>query len=206
MFDESELIRRLETLPPRHRAAFAASCCERLLPNYAAFSRMENWGQPELLREALDEAWGILEGRDVPEERVRALMESCTEAVPDTEDFQSLFVSAAGDAAAAIAYTLECCLNGDTEQAATVGRLATETLYQYLTRINDPETGVHVADTAFEESMLSAPLMIAELNKQQHDLGLLESQPALMPNLLKELRASSQAAGIRPFERGLLKY
>lgn len=204
-FDEEELAGRLGELPASHRAAFAASCCERLLPNYAAFSRMEGWGRPEVLREALDEVWAVLGGRPVREERVRSLARACAELAPDTEDFQSLFVSAAGDAAAAVSYTLECCVDGDAARAALVGRLPVDTLYQYLVRVNDPLTGVHGADEEFEEQMLNAPLMSAELAKQERDLRLLRARDSLTPELLEELRNSSGEVGIRPFERGLVK-
>jgi uncharacterized protein YjaG (DUF416 family) len=205
VFDEERLAGQLKALPTGHRTAFAASCCERMLPNYLAFSRVEGWGRPETLREALDEVWAILGGRPAEEERIRSLVETCVELAPDTEEFQSLFVSAAGDAAAAVAYTLESCLDGDAGRAATVGRLSTETLYQYLTRVNDPLTGVHVSDADFEEQMLKAPLMLAELDKQDRDLQLLQTQDTLTPALLKQLRDSSTSAGIRPFERGLVK-
>lgn len=204
-FDEEELEGRLGELPAGHRTAFAASCCERLLPNYAAFSRVEGWGRPEVLREALDEVWAALRGGPSREERVRALARTCAGLAPDTEDFQSLFVSAAGDAAAAVSYTLECCLDGDAGRAAMVGRLPVETLYQYLVRVNDPLTGVHGADEAFEEQMLNAPLMSAELDKQERDLRLLRARASLTPELLEELRKSSGEVGIRPFERGLVK-
>jgi len=205
VFKEERLAGRLGALPPGHRTAFAASCCERLLPNYAAFSLAEGWGRPETLRGALDEVWSILGGRPAREEAIRSLVERCVEVAPDTEDFQSLFVSAAGDAAAAVAYTLESCLDGDAGKAAMVGRLSIETLYQYLMRVNDPLTGVHAVDTDFEGQMLKAPLMLAELDKQDHDLRLLQTHDTLTPALLKELRDSSMSAGIRPFERGLVK-
>lgn len=205
MFNERELARKLAVLPPNHRIAFAASCCERLLPNYLAFSQMEKWGKPEVLRHALDEVWRILHGHPVSETDVREIIQSCIDLAPDTEDFQSLFVSAAGDAAAAVAYTLECCLDGDAKRAALVGRLPTETLYQYLSRVNDPETGVHIEDPTFDEQMLRAPLMIAELEKQRRDVELLASQEALTPTLLENLKTTSSSMGIRPFERGLVK-
>jgi uncharacterized protein YjaG (DUF416 family) len=205
VFDEERLAGQLRGLPPGHRAAFAASCCERLLPNYAAFSRVEGWGHPEKLRAALDEVWAILGGQPAPEEHIRSLVETCVGLAPDTEDFQSLFVSAAGDAAAAVAYTLECCLDGDADRAAIVGRLSTETLYQYLLRVNDPLTGVHMADADFEGQMLRAPLMLAEHDRQERDLRLLQTLETLPPVLLKELRESSMSGGIRPFERGLVK-
>ncbi len=61
-FDEQQLTRDLVALPASHRVAFAASCCERLVPNYQAFALMEDWGNPRLLRRALDAAWKTAEG------------------------------------------------------------------------------------------------------------------------------------------------
>lgn len=41
---------QLERLPPKHRTAFAATCCERLLPNYSEFTRQVEWDEPDTLR------------------------------------------------------------------------------------------------------------------------------------------------------------
>lgn len=205
MFDEDKLTEQLSTLPVRHRLAFAASCCERLIPNHYAFSRMEEWGNSSQLRQALDEVWEFLKGNELSEMLIGELMQRCEAQAPETEDFSSLFVSAAGDAAAAVVYTLECCLDGDANRAALVGRLAVDTIYQYLLRVNDPQVGIHGADYSFEEQMLNAPLMVAELEKQQQDLVTLKSQSTLSEGLLLELRRSSSLLGIRPFERGLVK-
>ena len=59
-FDLDTLEKELKKLPHLHRVAFATSICERMLPIYNAFCRMENWGDPSVLRKALDEIWQIL--------------------------------------------------------------------------------------------------------------------------------------------------
>lgn len=204
MQDQDELINDLNLLPAQHRVAFAASCCERLLPNYSAFSRMEKWGDPELLRRALDLVWSALQGSSISEVTIRGLIRDCERAAPDTEDFSSLFASAAGDAVSALCYTLKSYLDGDISHVSVVARLPFETLYQYLGRVNDPEVEAHIADPDFEEQMLGFPLMIAERKKQQQDLRMLRSHPKLTPELLQELRHSSTRSGLRPAERGLL--
>ena len=48
-YDEKQLAAGLERLEPRRRVAFAAACCERLLPSYD--------GDPAPLRAALDALW-----------------------------------------------------------------------------------------------------------------------------------------------------
>ena len=61
-FDLETLKQELEKLPQLHRMAFAASICEKMLPNYYAFYRMENWGDPSVQRKVLDEIWQHLAG------------------------------------------------------------------------------------------------------------------------------------------------
>ena len=204
MIDEAQLEEELLPLAFEHRVAFAACCCERLLPNYRAFSLMEGWGDYLFLRGALDEVWSWLAGERLSESNVRGAAERCAELAPDTEEFASLFVSAAGDAAAAVAYTLECCLDGEAARAATVGRLAAESVYMYLLTVNDPLTDAHASDPAFEQAMESAPLMRAEVGKQRADLDRLKSLRVLNSETLRGLRESSARSGIRPLERGLV--
>ncbi|HEY9666133.1 MAG TPA: DUF416 family protein [Coleofasciculaceae cyanobacterium] len=40
-YDLEALEEEVKALPPLHRVAFVASICERMLPNYNAFSRTE---------------------------------------------------------------------------------------------------------------------------------------------------------------------
>lgn len=205
IFDESQLIQALSALSVKHRVAFAASCCERLFPNYHAFALMEHWGDPDLLRQALNEVWGVLDGVALPEKRIRELVRACEDVAPDTEDFVTFFTGAALNAASAVVYTLECCLDGDPKRTAIVGRLATDTIDAYLHIVNDPDTGYHTADPALHEWVRRAPLMVAELEKQQQDLEALKARPELDPGFLDRLRRSSSTVGIQPFARGMVK-
>jgi len=75
---------RLFNLSPTHRIAFAASCAERLFPNYVAFSRDAIWGNPQQLREALDAVWSHLLGNPLTPSATRKLIKQCELFVPDT--------------------------------------------------------------------------------------------------------------------------
>jgi hypothetical protein len=205
VFDEVKLVQELQTLSWRNRIAFAASCCERLFPNYQAFVIMEKWGDSEILRQALDEIWAFLAGKELQEKQFLELKQNCEQIIPDTEDFNSIFTGAALNAAAAITYTLECCLNKEAEWAALAGRVAINTLDEYIATVNDPETGYHTSSASFYEWVQQAPLMIAELSKQRHDLDTLRSRENLDLVFLKELRQISSSQGIQPFLRGIVK-
>ncbi|MEZ2250369.1 DUF416 family protein [Microcoleus sp.] len=88
-FEFDTLEQELEYLPDIHRIAFAAACCERVLPNYSAFCRMVNWGNPGVPRAAIGEVWQILQGKPVDAERINQLREDCgrEDVFPDTLDF-----------------------------------------------------------------------------------------------------------------------
>jgi uncharacterized protein YjaG (DUF416 family) len=81
-FNEAQLRQALSQLPPRNKVAFAASCCERLLPNYYAFTLAEKWGDFELLRHALDQVWLFLEEDALTSPlEIEKLIEACDPVV-----------------------------------------------------------------------------------------------------------------------------
>src|ERR1700674_1235890 len=101
-FDENELRSQLSALPTLYRVAFAASCCERLVPNYHGFFLMERWGDYSAVVRCLDEIWNHLGGATVNEDLHKQLMDACRQALPDTDDFTSIFTAAALNAGVAI--------------------------------------------------------------------------------------------------------
>src|SRR5262249_40897978 len=110
-FDKTKLIARLDKLRKEFRIAFAASCCERLLPNYCAFAAVEKWGNPSLLRETLDGVWTYLKGgsQNWYGVRIPRLIRQVHQITPNTEEFSSRFTSAALDAGVSTMLTLEIC-------------------------------------------------------------------------------------------------
>ena len=115
-----DLIAELSALPSSHRLAFAASCCERLLPLYGSFSREEDWGYPDLLRDALDGVWQLVKGARLSEERIRRWRRGCRTITPDPGRFPSPEAAEAARAVEAVSATLECAVTGDAATAARV--------------------------------------------------------------------------------------
>ena len=125
-YDFDSLEKELEKLSPLHRIAFTASGCERLLPNYNAFSREENWGDPSILRKALDEVWQILRGKPIDVEALSQLIIDCysDDMVPHSEDFSGYVMEARG-VCTAIYHTLNACIDCQTKTIVeAVTRLA----------------------------------------------------------------------------------
>jgi uncharacterized protein YjaG (DUF416 family) len=189
----------LEALPGAYRTAFAAACAERLLPNYAAFSREEGWGSVSVLREALTMVWRSLEGEPQSKERIDSLTEEVKRQIPDTEEFSSQHVSAALDAGAAVVHVLESLSNGAVEPALLAASLAHDTVHMHL----QATIGVDYSEPGFDDAIYGQPLMIRELERQRTDLDGLLKTATLSTGFLSALRSASEGRSsidVRPSE------
>lgn len=92
-----ELQDALSGLQRRSLATFFAACAERLLPLYQHFWNKEQCGNPQCMREVLDDVWRHLEGGDMPD--VKRRLEEVGVLVPHGEDFDAPDSTFAQDAA-----------------------------------------------------------------------------------------------------------
>ncbi len=140
MFHEDEVVQELSALPRQHHVAFAAACCERVLPDYEAFSLSESWGKSKVLRQALDLVWDTLRLNNLPAHDLtnfNKYIQLCEKQAPDSDKFSSMFVRPAQNAVGAIASTLECCLRTDLNKISLIRSLPVETLTVYLWTVNN---------------------------------------------------------------------
>ncbi|WP_338863650.1 DUF416 family protein [Myxococcus stipitatus] len=169
-FNADALVRRLGRLSLQARLAFLLSCAERLIPNYAVFSRHHGWGNPGVLRHALDLGWSYLSGNWVERGDIEGCLARCKDVTPDTEDFVSEHVSAGLDAAVCCAFTLELLLKDDSKKVMEGASLARDTVDMHVQALEnlDPR------DSELEQKIFRHPLMQRELKHQREDLEMLE--------------------------------
>ena len=182
-FDADQLKSRLKALTHLQRFAFLLSICERLSPNYRYFSAAEGWGDPELLREALDLAWSFLQGVDVSA-RAEALGEKMEENTPDTDDFDSVFVSSALDAAVCTSNLLGLIRSDDVVSVVEGASLARDTVDMYVQELLALAPG----DRYLEAKILDHPLMKRELLRQSQDVELLAAADLRQSSVVAELK------------------
>lgn len=173
-YETQSLHENLNKLSPWQAAVFSACCAERLLPNYALFSREVGWGDPKLLRNLLDSCWDAIshasEDKIVFELNIRL----CDSITPDTEDFVVPSISMALDAAIAVRCTLECLRFRNSEQAKNASRCALDTVDMYL-RGKAIEKGLdHNSELIFIESH---PLLLHEIEAQNGTIDILNTLP-----------------------------
>jgi uncharacterized protein YjaG (DUF416 family) len=170
-FSRLEVASALAKLPFEGVLAFSLSCAERLLPNYERFVREHSWGNVGAIRNALDVGWAVLGGQIVDPEVLRTCHRQCEEVTPDTEEFDSPYVSAGLDAAGAACLVLDLVKARDPVSAADIASLAHDTVDMYVQELLNLDSG----DREFENKILLHPLMQRELHRQRADLDLLKS-------------------------------
>ena len=190
-FEPDSLGRELDQLPRAHRVAFAAACCERLLPNYAAFAHEVQWGEPDTLRGAVDHIWSVLAGSHLDRAEIERLIEQCDSVIPDTEDFDTISVSSALDAGAAVVGTLRSLLDGDTRHIVEVASYCRDTVHMYIQDRDDLDD----KDSSFDMKIERDPLMRRELARQSAVLSELAGNPVLDGTFLRRLRDESADCG-----------
>lgn len=167
-FNERALENQLSGLNSKSLVVFGLLCCERIFPNYVAFVEQHKRGNADTLRYTLDVCWEFVVNKRIISD-FDGLKKACKEVAPDTEDFDSLSVSAALDAAISIATLVKLIESSKVEHAVTIATYARDTVDMYVQELENmqPNTG------NLEEQIRNHQLMQRELGCQQSDFELL---------------------------------
>jgi uncharacterized protein len=206
MADNSDILIKLKALPASHHLAFAASCCERMVPNYHAFSTVNSWGEPVVLDDALHQVWKDLTSQEKPLETIRHLQEQLDSMAPDDDDFGTIYTHLAIHAGGALWCLLDYQIGGDFARILAVSQTALQSIEYYVMAVNWPTTILVSMDQgkALNEWIKGAPLVHAEIEKQARDVALLSTQDKLAQNFIETFRRQSTETGIYPAIRGLV--
>lgn len=183
-FDEGALIKALGLLPPRLRAAFAASCAERHLLLYENFRRLSGRGGLEPVAAAMRHLWQDLEedGGDIAS--LSEHLARVVESIPG-EDMNSDWrqkQACAEDAAAAVAYALRCRISGEAQDAAWAARRC----YELADRVAISALAGPNVEYPDEELIVSQSRVQHELRLQKQAIDLLRSSDSNDQALLQQ--------------------
>lgn len=188
-FEKSVPRDMLDQLCARSRAAFAASCAERILPAYSAYSAAVEGLDTNAFRSALDLVWEWAKSDTASMSgQILRMIARCSDLLPGDDATGGEY---ADDAAAAVVYCLQTT-QGDAEAALWAARRVYEAVDHYV--INHAGLGLDED----EDSVLRHPLIQAELHRQRTDLtDLLSAQDRL--TTIAKLKKRSAAAASRLF-------
>jgi uncharacterized protein YjaG (DUF416 family) len=168
-FDADALQSTVATLDYRAQVAFALLCTERLYPNYLVFQQDVGWGSSATVRAALDYVWDWLLQAKLSADELEKLLDEVEHAEPDTENFDSLFVSPALDVATATGALLRLLWEPGVAGVVEVASYARDTVDMYIQEVE----GMDPQDPHLEETIRLHPTMQRELQNQSDDLRFL---------------------------------
>jgi uncharacterized protein YjaG (DUF416 family) len=188
--DEPASTQELEQLGGEHRMVFAASCCERVVPAYEAFSQEDGWGDSRPLREAVDAVWAAVEGAALDRNDAQRLIAQVEQQVPHLDDpFTSVFAAPAQSAAIAVVEAVKCAETGAADHAAEAAGQTVDAFEAYVDEV-EGEGAVYDADR-----VTSSPVYEGELSDQREDLALLGGEGEISAELVERIRARARSRG-----------
>jgi len=168
-FDADKLKNRLGRLSRRHILTFGAWQLERMVPNFMQFCVESQSEGVWVLKCAVSYAWSVIETGNL--DRFDGItVDDCERIAPDTEDFESIYTSSALDAATAAGNLVKYIHKNEVDLIVEMSALARDSadIFIQLSNVADQDSEY------FEETIRTHPLMQAELQYQEADIGFLE--------------------------------
>lgn len=188
---------QLVTLDSGRRLVFGALCCERLLPNYISFQRDSGWGDFAPVRKALDCVWANVYGDAQTNTEIVDASSACELAAPSSDDFMSIYVTAAQDACFAVCSLLDYVLENDIDKIVQAATYATDSVDLFVQEMD----GIEPGDPELEGKILMHPLMQKELERQDSDLAAIRSVDEISREFIDQRKALNRHGGIGNLSR-----
>jgi len=162
-----------KSVPFWRAVLYCFAMCRRLEPDYVAFHKHENWGNPALLRQAQEiiYRWLVLEQFD--EETVRSLLTAMESSIPDTERFSDC--SAALDAISVHVYAVEAIAAQSHKHVEYVYTIAYDRADAAAGDAVLPDGGIYTSEV--EEAIGNHAIVQKEMSWQREVFGSLRQQP-----------------------------
>ena len=141
-----------------------------MIPSFRALSKESGFAGENLLLDLRNKAWGTLlagvSRADFSKEVTQA------ESVePDTEDFESVYVSSALDAAIAVGLLMRAFNDGQTSTVVEAASLARDSIEMYVQDLENMAQN----DPNIETKILGHVLMQKELKRQREDIDFIKA-------------------------------
>lgn len=186
-----DLETQIYSLSDRQKAVFAGLVCERLLPQYEAFCRAENWGSPAVYERGVELLYNSGLGEFHAAEAT-VLLEKLDFVTPGLQEFGGPLTTYALDACIALHEALQFLAD---KQETHISNCATATLDSVETFVQeyrqlDPD------QRGFAAAVAADPFMQAETARQHRLLEALLSIHEFDAASIHQLRRLNGSGGI----------
>jgi uncharacterized protein len=172
-FDKEALCKKIRLLDDDQRLAYSILIAERFWQNYQPFHRQQSWGNPSLLRKAIDLAWTSFFDLELAID-LGELIERLDKITPDSEDFAGKNAELAISAAIVVTYLIYFLQTRDAENICHQAQAAFEAVDNYAGWDLWEDRGV-ILTPEMEQQLRDHPLVQQELRRQVDDLELVGS-------------------------------
>lgn len=160
----------------KKQLTFAYLTCERLYPNYVYFSANFQFGDSSILPTAIDFVLSCILNERIDTPLAKKLLFIVEKNTPDTEDFDTIFVSSALDACTSIAETLDFLIDKQCSRLKDISTFATDSVDMYIQEIESLD---YNTDKYFQTKIDSHPLMQKEMAIQTGIINYLISSKSI---------------------------
>lgn len=169
--------------------------CERLLPNYKAFSDQVKWGDAPYLRSVLDHAWRAV-GAEMDLANTEDILSQTSALIPDSDDFPGPVAGLAQYAAAALCHLLESMKSNSIEHIAHIRILALDSVDAYIqVTSGSSQRLIDREDFVSEwERIDNDPLMQAEIKRQKNEIEQISALKAIDREIVFRLKAENESS------------
>lgn len=154
-FSAEELRINLLRLDSDRMLVFGLLCAERMFPNYIAFQNESGWGDVSKVRDALVILLRAVSGQKPSFDDVVMAAEACELQAPSSDDFDSIFVTAAQDFCFSICCLMDFLNSPDVSKIVKVATYSTDSIDLYVQEAEK----MRPDDPHLEEKILLHPLM-----------------------------------------------
>lgn len=169
-FDDVALHQKLAVLPFWKQLVFLIVVCQRLIPSFHAFANETGFEGEDILKDLLQKAWDtLLKGASKAD--FASEVNQAESVAPDTEDFGSIYVSSALDAAVSVSLLMKAFSDGQTDTIVEATALIRDSVDMYVQELADMDPN----DPNLETRILEHELMQKELVRQREDLEFISS-------------------------------
>lgn len=181
----SEILDLLKSLNFQKQLVFGVLICEKLLPNYTYFSKIMSWGSPDKLQNTIFKIYQYIYNYELfSVDEIQDLIIEIELNTPDTNDFESIFVSFALDSCTSLLSTLTFILDKNIENMVDVASYPRDTVDMYVQEKED----LAIEDKQFELKIEQNYYMQQEKTRQKTVLQLLKNMNKISDKELQELR------------------
>ena len=191
MIQDNRFESQIRALEPERLVLFSLALTERMFPNFALFSRLLEYGDPERIRNLLDALWDQAQGGG-SRVNAQAQLEQVEANLVDLDEFDMFGAIPAHDAMLALYSTLSCQMESEPSEAIAVSNLSYETVAAYI-EFSDADD--EMSDEALVRHINMHDLMQDEDAFQEEVLAQLQNGN-LDASSVKKLRELAENQGV----------